>query len=125
MSDQPIIIEDTPNTHPKPMHQSNNDIFFYELLDEVEEYDSLATKIRKLHQEATLNLASVKFVDPFSLFSSAHRCMPAFLTIGKDGQLQHGYVPFTQQIDEDLYFEEFDEQVEIEKECLSKQSIQN
>lgn len=96
MSDQPIIIEENTTTNPKQLHHENTDIFFYELLDQVEEYDSLASKIRKQHQEATLSLASVKFVDPFSLFPSAHRCLPAFWTIGEDGQLQHGYVPFTQ-----------------------------
>lgn len=49
-----------------------------------------------------LELANIKFNDPYSLSTSSHRCIPAFLTLNKGNQLENGYIPFTQSIDEKL-----------------------
>lgn len=34
-----------------------------------------------MHQNAMLELAAIKFIDPNSLNTNAHRCLPAFLKV--------------------------------------------
>jgi hypothetical protein len=60
-----------------------------------------------------LQFASIKFNNPFALTPNSHRCLPAFLTIKSDS-LETGYAPFTQEINDDDFLDEFEQQEEIE-----------
>ena len=48
-----------------------------------------------------LQFARIKFNNPYALPASSHRCIPAFLTLSQKGQLEEGYVSFTEKIEED------------------------
>lgn len=66
-----------------------------------------------------LQFARIKFSNPYALPASSHRCIPAFLTLSQKGDLEEGYVPFTEKIEED-WSEEYEEQEEIEHECMER-----
>lgn len=48
-----------------------------------------------------LQFARIKFNNSYALPTSSHRCVPAFLTLNENGELEEGYVPFTEKIEED------------------------
>ncbi len=87
MSDQPIIVEDSPMLKSQRAGEETQQDKFFELLDEVEEYDRISTYIRQKYQEAMIALASVKFNSPHALNVSSHKCAPAFLKVSPKGSL--------------------------------------
>lgn len=92
MNDQPIIIEEPCNGRPlEPKKDYQGQHRFFELLDEVEQYDSIATSIRQKYREAMLGVAAVRFNSPHSINLAAHRCLPAFLKISPEGKLVYEY----------------------------------
>jgi hypothetical protein len=110
MNDQPIIIEEPCNGHPSERKKANQDqLRFFELLDEVENYDSIATCIRQKYREAMLGVAAVRFNSPHSINLSAQKCLPAFLKISPEGKLVYEYSSFSNPVpEEDVYADEFE-----------------
>ena len=47
-----------------------------------------------------IGLASIKFTDPNALNSTAHRCIPAFLTVSGSNELEYGYSEFANKVKE-------------------------